>query len=135
MASPGNATEFIHYFKPCWGYLQKQYALTLKHFEKAVGKKETYIFGTCILLHLKSDGLIIHDMDDQYTPVQNAREIYQAWKKAQLIIINGTGHQLRSLDVLRHVIHFIERSDPVQVRRCGGDALESEKPNACRNFT
>jgi pimeloyl-ACP methyl ester carboxylesterase len=135
MASPGNATEFIHYFKTLLGLSAKAVALTLKHFEKAVGKKETYFSAPDFVANLKSDGLIIHDMDDQYTPVQNAREIYQAWKKAQLIIINGTGHQLRSLDVLRHVIHFIERSDPVQVRRCGGDALESEKPNACRNFT
>ncbi len=55
------------------------------------------------------DALIIHDKNDGVIPIERSKNVYENWKNAQFLEIEGTGHFriLRTERVLKKVIEFL----------------------------
>lgn len=54
-------------------------------------------------------GLVVHDTDDQDTPVSDAFSIAQAWKESEIMITKNLGHRriLKDATVIERVIGFL----------------------------
>ena len=56
---------------------------------------------------LNSKGLIIHDKGDVETSYAHAKLLHKNWENSVLHTTEGLGHKLRSDDIVKKVIAFI----------------------------
>ena len=111
MAPPGEAEEMVEFFKSKLGLSHRCLNLILQQFEKAVNQLPSYFSAPYFAASLKFPGLIIHDEKDDETPVENSKNIHRAWKGSRLMLTKGNGHNLKSPDVLKAVLDFIQSED------------------------
>ena len=52
-------------------------------------------------------GLIIHDEDDEETSVEHSKRVHSKWINSRLHITKGFGHNLKSTEVVKEVVQFI----------------------------
>ncbi len=52
--------------------------------------------------------LIIHDLDDQVIPVENAKEYHKLIRNSKLVITEGYGHRLQHKVVFKEIINFLK---------------------------
>lgn len=109
LASPGEAQEFLEYYKKSLSLSEKSARLIAERFfeifQKTPGDFSAPRFATA----LNIPGLIIHDEEDEDTSSVHSKKIHAAWKGSTLISTRGFGHNLRSDEVIRQVVHFIDR--------------------------
>ena len=82
--------------------LQKR-ILQKKKFKKTIHYFSTQKFA----VDIPAEGLIIHDEEDLETPYHYAVKINERWKASTLITTKGLGHNLKSKDVVKTIVHFI----------------------------
>ncbi|MCU0353306.1 MAG: alpha/beta hydrolase [Cytophagales bacterium] len=115
MAAPGEAQEFFQFFKTTLGLTARTLKLTAEQFEKTIGHPPGYFSAPFFARHLDFPGLIVHATHDAETPVENARRLYAAWRKAELALTKGSDHNLRSPEVMKQVLAFVEAGDTTSV--------------------
>ncbi|MBY0434036.1 MAG: alpha/beta hydrolase [Cyclobacteriaceae bacterium] len=108
MAPPGEATEFVEFFQQALGLSNRCITLVVAHFEKTVNNLPAFFSAPRFAGSLPFPGLIIHDEEDTETLVVNSKKIHAAWTDSQLILTRGKGHNLKSVDVLKDVVRFVE---------------------------
>lgn len=115
MGAPGEALDFIHFYRHTLSLSDRAVRVTLAHFEKAIGKPIEYFSAARFAPELTLPGLIIHDKTDQEAPYAYAVQINKAWKNSRLLTTEGLTHNLRSPEVLAAVRDFIMDSDTLEV--------------------
>lgn len=113
MAPPGEASDFFNFYTTTLSLSTKSVQLITHQFTEAVGKHPSYFSAKEFAKSLKANGLLIHDEEDDETSVQNSKDIHQAWKNSSLHITKGTGHNLRSKDVVRQVTDFLSQPQSI----------------------
>lgn len=120
-ACPGEAREFFKFYQMQLGLSDRCIQQIAKRFEKEVQHSPAYFSAQSFTTHLHVQGLLIHDQEDGETPVENALTIHQSWKNSQLILTKGKGHNLKSDEVVAHVINFISQETTLpEVTKHGG---------------
>jgi pimeloyl-ACP methyl ester carboxylesterase len=107
MASPGEASDFIKVYRERLNLTDRTVNYTLDHFEKIFGQSIEYFSVPKFAASLIHPGIIIHDQKDDEAPYEYARQINKAWKNSHLITTNGLGHNLKSHDVMKTVLDFV----------------------------
>ena len=107
LASPGEAREFFDFYTKSLGLTKKCTQLIVNRFEETFQKTPDFFSAPVFASYLKIPGLIIHDEDDRETPFYHAERIHNAWKNSKLIKTKGYGHNLKSPEVVKEVIQFI----------------------------
>lgn len=108
LAPPGEAQEFFDFYTQQLGLSKYSSKLAIQHFTNAVGNPPSYFSAPVFVNDFKFPGLLIHDELDDDTSVENSKKIHQAWKKSQLIITKGKGHNLKSTEVVNAVAEFVK---------------------------
>ncbi|MEP6735972.1 MAG: alpha/beta hydrolase [Chryseolinea sp.] len=107
LAPPGEASLFFRDFMKRAGLTRRTSALLELNFKKLYGEPVTDFSASRYASTLKIPGLIIHDIDDDDTSIDNARSIHDRWKNSKLIETQGFGHNLRSEEVVSFVYQFL----------------------------
>ncbi|MCR5860895.1 alpha/beta hydrolase [Flavobacterium sp. J372] len=56
---------------------------------------------------LKTEGLLVHDCDDEIVAYAEAEKIAEAWPSAEFITTNGLGHSLHDAVLYKQIIAFL----------------------------
>jgi pimeloyl-ACP methyl ester carboxylesterase len=112
MAPPGEASDFIKFYKNTLNLSGKTIDLILEHFHKELKNPIAYYSTAKFAAAVPVSGLIVHDEDDAETPYHYALKINENWKKSTLITTKGLGHNLKSKDVVAQVVTFIAQPTP-----------------------
>jgi len=110
LASPGEAQEFFDFYAKMLRLSRKSTQLIVDRFIEVFNKTPEFFSAPTFAASLTIPGLIIHDEDDNETPFYHAERIHSAWKKSKLIKTKGFGHNLKSNEVVKEVIQFV--NDP-----------------------
>ncbi len=109
LAPPSGAAEFIRFYGDQLQLSDRTIRLTVDHFIDRMSNPPEYYSSSEFAKSLTIPGLIIHDVEDGDTPVENAREIARSWSNARLHVTEGLGHNLRSADIINEVTDFINQ--------------------------
>jgi pimeloyl-ACP methyl ester carboxylesterase len=112
MAAPGNANDFVAVFKNTLGLSNKALRLMIDEFVSRYGVTPDHFSSERFASSLHFKGMIIHDELDDEAPYQYSVRLNERWKKSRLITTKGIGHNLRSTEIVMHVVNFIE--EPVE---------------------
>jgi pimeloyl-ACP methyl ester carboxylesterase len=112
LASPGEAQEFFDFYTQSLKLSAKSIKLISNRFEELFQQLPSYFSAPIFASTLTIPGLIIHDADDKETPFYHAERIHQSWKNSKLIKTQGLGHNLKSTDIVKEVIQFV--NDPIR---------------------
>ncbi len=107
LASPGDAGEFFDFYKHSLALSDRSSALIEDRFYELFKKRPQEFSAPLFAASLTIPGLIIHDEEDDNTPVVHSKKIHAAWAGSEFIATRGLGHNLRSDDVLRRVVDFV----------------------------
>ncbi|WP_257670645.1 alpha/beta hydrolase [Parapedobacter tibetensis] len=107
LASPAEATEFFQFYQHTLKLSAKTIQATIAHFKREFQKGPEFFSAPSFARSVNVPGLIIHDQDDDETPVENSIRINQAWEQSTLLITKGLGHKLKGSAVLKHVNEFM----------------------------
>lgn len=109
-ATPGEASDFIQFYKETASLSTKTLSLILKHFEKEFGRPISYFSTPQFAKSVSIPGYIIHDEEDAEAPYHYAGKIHQNWQRSVLITTKGLGHNLKSKDVVHQIAALISES-------------------------
>ncbi len=106
-APPGEATEFVLFYQSALGLSERSVRLINEAFLHNVQNLPGYFSAKKFALNLPVAGLIVADDGDVETPWHHAESIHRVWPGSRLITTRGLGHNLRSREVVAHVVDFI----------------------------
>jgi pimeloyl-ACP methyl ester carboxylesterase len=109
LAMAADANDFLHTFKTALGLSKRSMHLVIQHFVKTVNLLPEYFSIPIYAKSLEFPVLIIHDEDDKQAGVENARLIHSCWKGSHLMLTKGLGHKLKSKEVVKEVVNFIDK--------------------------
>lgn len=107
MGTPGEAREFFQFYKQTLGLSDRSESIIRKAFVRILDQTPEYFSARRFAAALNIPGLIIHDAGDLEAPVHHAESIHRVWKQSRMIITTGFGHNLRSPEVVRHVVDYL----------------------------
>lgn len=108
LAPPGEAQDFMTFYIGTLKLSDRAAMLIQGYFEERVKQKPAYFSAPRFATALSSQGLLIHDEEDQDASVEHSRRINGAWTNSHLIVTKGLGHNLRSEKVMDYVLDFVE---------------------------
>ena len=109
LASPGEVQEFLDLYKKSLKLSTRCMNLITIRFEQLFQKSPRDFSAHIFASSLNTPGLIIHDEEDGEAPVAHSRRIHAAWLNSTFIMTRGLGHNLRSEDVVKEVIKFVNQ--------------------------
>lgn len=107
MASPGEVHEFLEYFKKELGLSKTTMKVVVKHFAERFHHPPSYFSASSFAHSIQIPSLIIHDEEDMETGVTHSKRLHQMWKNSRLMLTKGSGHNLKSPEVLQEVLRFV----------------------------
>jgi len=114
MAAPGEAQEFFDFYKATLGLSKKSSDLVSAHFTERFDRKPEYFSAPKFASAIKVPGLIIHDEGDDETSAAHSSRIHKQWTNSKLWITKGFGHNLKSLEVVKEVVAFVDKESPIE---------------------
>ena len=108
MAAPGEAVEFFELYKTSLSLSQRSMDLIIKRFKNIFHYGPEYFSSPTFASSVSIPGLIIHDEDDDETSVNHSKRVHAKWINSRLHITKGFGHNLKSTEVVKEVVQFIE---------------------------
>ena len=114
MAPPGEANDFIEFYRQTLGLSNRSMTLIKDQFRQEFKKPITWFSTTRFVATVEIPGLIIHDEGDAEAPYRYATSINAAWSRSNLITTKGLGHNLKSKEVVNMVTSFI-KNEQLQV--------------------
>jgi pimeloyl-ACP methyl ester carboxylesterase len=109
MAAPGEASEFVAFYKNAVGFSKRTMRAIEKYFVKKLGNGPEYFSLKQFTKTLKLPGLMIHDTKDPDAPYKHALAAHQNWKSSQMITTTGLGHNLKSTELIKNVEDFLSQ--------------------------
>lgn len=107
LASPGEASEFFNFYRRTLGLSSRAAKLIRKRFEWVIEAPVEYFSAPVFAESVLQPGLLIHDEDDDETAVDHSKKIHKAWKRSQLVITKGLGHNLKAPAIIDRVVNFV----------------------------
>jgi pimeloyl-ACP methyl ester carboxylesterase len=111
MGTPGKVTDFIETYNQMLGLNTNTLQVIRNHFVKTIGNEPEYFDAPELVRSLCKPALIVHDTDDADTPYAHAAAMYANWPNAQMLTTSGLGHNLKSPEVLRQVMQFVQEEN------------------------
>lgn len=108
MASPGEAMDFVNFYRATLGFSQSTMDAIRKYFVEKLGHDPEYYSLKEFAKTLTLPGLMVHDTDDSEAPYSHALAAHQNWKNSKMITTSGLGHNLKSVDLVKNVIGFLD---------------------------
>lgn len=115
MGSPGEANDFISFYRQFTGMNDKTFNYIIDYFIKRLNQPPEYFSAPRFATAATMPGLIIHDEGDDEAPYHHAVRIHKAWPQSKLITTQGYGHNLRVPEVVEMVKDFVEDRNPILV--------------------
>lgn len=112
LSSPGEAQEFFDFYKKSLALSETCVNLIVNRFEDLFQRSPRDFSAPFFASSLKVPGLIIHDEEDDDTSVTHSKRIHAAWRNSRFIVTKGFGHNLRSDEVVKEVIKFVNQPSP-----------------------
>jgi pimeloyl-ACP methyl ester carboxylesterase len=112
--TPGEAEDFIRFYQDMLALSTRTRMLVARYFEKTLGHPASFFSAARFAQEISIPGLIIHDEKDEEAPYRYAIAIHKAWKNSTLITTSGLGHNLKSANVIRHVVDFVTEREPAR---------------------
>jgi pimeloyl-ACP methyl ester carboxylesterase len=108
MGTPGKVTDFIDTYNQLLRLNENTMEAIKKHFVQVIGKEPEYFDAPELAHSMCKPVLIVHDTDDADTPYAHAAAMYANWPHASMITTSGLGHNLKSPELMRQVMQFID---------------------------
>lgn len=121
MGAPGEATDFIEFYRGQLGLSDRAMKVINDHFTEALRFAPDFFSAARFARTLSIPGLIVHDELDEETPYRHALEVHKVWKNSRLMTTNGLGHNLRSAELVDQVKAFVAGQE-VQVPETASQA-------------
>ena len=110
LGAPSELSEIMNNYQRLLGFnnrvLEAMDAYFKKRFAFGIGEFSM----STLAKDIKTEGLLVHDIEDKIAPYSAAVRIQKNWKKSQLISTQGLGHSLHQEDVNNKIISFLEAS-------------------------
>jgi TAP-like protein len=107
MATPGEAEDFFSFYKETLELNETAMKAIIAAFENRLGHHPSYFSIPAFAKNNKAACLIVHDEDDNETPYKNAVALHKAFAGSKLLTTKNLGHGLKSDDVMKEVVVFI----------------------------
>lgn len=118
MGTPGEASDFLELYRNELHLSGRADRVILDYFKRFFGQPPSFFSARVFARSMGMPGLIIHDKDDPDAPYAYAESLHAAWRQSSLVTTKGLGHNLRSQEVVREVIAYLDyafkESDQVQ---------------------
>jgi pimeloyl-ACP methyl ester carboxylesterase len=111
LASPGEADEFVAFYKTALRLSNRSMNHIKRHFESVIQKPVSFFAAASFAAHVTCPGLIIHDENDDETSSLHSVNIHKAWKNSRLKITTGLTHNLKSPEIVQEVLKFVLEED------------------------
>jgi len=115
MASPGEAQEFFDFYRKSLALSGRCSKLVINRFEETFQRSPSFFSASIFASSLRIPGLIIHDEEDKETSFDHAQRIHNSWKNSKLIKTKGFGHNLKSPEVIKEVLQFVNEPLPIRI--------------------
>ena len=112
--TPGEVKEFTKFYQQMLGLSTRTMRAIYQSFQKIIHHLPEYYSATRFAKAIQIPTLIIHDENDNETPYHHALAIHAVVKESRLITTSGLGHNLRSANVVKLVVDFVNHSTPDQ---------------------
>lgn len=112
MAPPGEASDFIQFYKQTLGLTTRTVDLTLAQFEQKFGRPITFFSTPTFAAAVRIPCLIVHDEEDSETSVRYSELIHRAIPTSGFTRTKGIGHNLKSPVVVKEIVDFINAPTP-----------------------
>jgi pimeloyl-ACP methyl ester carboxylesterase len=109
MGCPGEASDYVKRYTRMLGLTRRTLRATLNAFERITHHLPDYFSSGRFAKAISIPTLIIHDMQDMEAPYHYIPEIHKSLRNSHLITTTGLGHNLRSPEVVKHVMHFVNQ--------------------------
>jgi pimeloyl-ACP methyl ester carboxylesterase len=107
MATPGEAVDFFSFYKGTLQLNSTAMNCIISEFVQRLGHPPAYFSIPSFVKDNKAACLIVHDENDKETPYRNAVALHKAYAGSKLITTKNLGHGLKSDDVMKEVVEFI----------------------------
>ncbi|MBS1487725.1 MAG: alpha/beta hydrolase [Bacteroidetes bacterium] len=107
MASPGEAAEFVTFYKNMLGLSDRTMSAMRAYFMERTGFVPEYFSLKEFVKSVNNQGLIIHDQADREAPYAHALAAHHNWPNSKMISTTGLGHNLKSLELIQEVENFL----------------------------
>ncbi len=104
---PGEANDYVTRYARILGLTKRTAKIMTEAFERITHHTPSYFSSQRFAREIRIPTLIIHDTGDAEAPYHYIPAIHRTIRNSKLITTSGLGHNLRSSDVVRHVVDFI----------------------------
>ncbi len=108
MGAPGEATDFLSFYKETLNLSARTTQLIKNKFESYINKPIEYYSSARFASTMITPGLIIHDRHDDEAMYHYAEKLNSTWSNSKLIATENLGHNLKSAEVVAHVVDYIK---------------------------
>jgi len=110
LATPAGLHSLFSYFKNKIGLGKRAFASFENIFADEFGRAPLeFNLVNYFPDHLPS-GLIIHDVNDEVIPLEEAETISKHWHNAQLLVTEGLGHSIKSSEIDQKIVNFLKKT-------------------------
>lgn len=110
MGAPGEASDFFEFYQQTLGLSNKALQLIINEFETQLGKPPSFFSSIKLAETINIPALIVHDKGDMATNYKNSIKLNQHWKNSKLILTEDLGHDLKSDDLIKEVVEYLEQN-------------------------
>lgn len=107
LGAPSEFKDIMQRYIDLLGYNKRVASGLNQVIQDRFGNSPEYFSTARFLAAIKSEGLIIHDQNDQIIPFKDALHINDHFKNSRLISTKGLGHSLSHASVTKHIYTFI----------------------------
>jgi hypothetical protein len=110
LATPAGLHSLFSYFKTKIGLGNRAFASFEHIFANEFGKTPQEFNLIDYFPEHSPKGLIIHDVNDELIPLDEAKTIATQWKNAQLLVTEGFGHSIKSNEIDQKIVNFLNNT-------------------------
>ncbi len=107
LAGPYGAIQFVDFFEKELTVSERLVHQMKLHFKVYTGHEVEYFSLDNFAPAIKSNTLVIHDENDEATPVQNSERLVQLLTNADFWKTKGMGHRLKNDKVVKRTVEFV----------------------------
>jgi len=110
LATPAGLNSLFSYFKNKIGLGNRAFTSFENIFASEFGKAPQEFNLVDYFPDYLPNGLIIHDVNDEVIPLEEAETISKHWNNAQLLVTEGLGHSIKSSEIDQKIVNFLKKT-------------------------
>ena len=107
LATPFTADQFVEVFQSELKVNDRVVREIRSYFKEYTGHEVSYFSLQNFAPTIDAETMIIHDLKDQSTPVENSKTLDELLKQSEIIVTDGYGHRLKNNNVINKVHEFV----------------------------